>query len=441
MIHPSNDEVAAWSPDGKWLLFSSNRNGTTDLWAVAFAGGKTQGEPRCLKASLGSGFAPVGMTSAGAFYYRTFENGTRPKAQLATIDIANGRFVSEPLDSAQGYLQSSFSPVWSSDGKELAYTIDLPGRPSVIAIRSIDNGKSREVRPQLEYYGLASWIPGGRFLLLNGTDFKGRRGMFRMDAETGVATPLVLDVFGYYPIWAPDGRSFLLDDNGSQHELKRIDAISGKVTQILPVQAGQGDFGLYPSWSPDGTKIYYRRVFRFTDGVPPVSQDSALIERDLASGLERELIRRPFVGVPHPTPDGKNLVTDMTDSASNSRMVVLIPATGGDPLVLLRVPSGIAPAALNNFDRGAWPFINIVTADGRAAVVRKQLRGSGGPSEMWLVPTGEGQPKKIGEIVGSGLAYSPDLSRIAYTSTEAGPPTLELWALENFLPKSTLASK
>jgi Tol biopolymer transport system component len=442
VIHPSNDEVAAWSPDGKWLLFTSDRNGTTDLWAVAFAGGKTEGEPQRLKANLGRRFAALGITSAGSLYYRTFENGTRSKIQLATIDLANGSFISEPLDPAQDYLQSSGSPVWSSDGKELAYRIDLPARPSAIAIRSIENGKSREVRPELQYFSLAAWVPGGRFLLMNGTDFKGREGIFRMDVETGAVSPLAREGSGYNPIWAPDGRSFLVDGTGPRHDVKRIDAVSGKVTEILPVQPGQGNWGLYPAWSPDGTKIYYRRVFRASNGLPGATLDSALIERDLASGAERELIRRPsFVGVPKPTPDGRSLVTVIADPASNSRIVVLIPATGGRPRELLRVPSGITPAALNNPGLGQWPFINLISADSRTVVVRKRLNDRTDASEMWLVPIVEGQPKKIADMAGSGLAYSPDKTRVAYTWTESGPTTMEIWALENFLPKSTLASK
>ena len=34
VAHPSNDVLAGWSPDGTRLLFSSDRSGSTDLWAL-----------------------------------------------------------------------------------------------------------------------------------------------------------------------------------------------------------------------------------------------------------------------------------------------------------------------------------------------------------------------------------------------------------------------
>src|SRR6185437_4922004 len=39
---PSDDRMVGWSPDGRWILFTSDRAGSTDLYAIAFAGGKPQ---------------------------------------------------------------------------------------------------------------------------------------------------------------------------------------------------------------------------------------------------------------------------------------------------------------------------------------------------------------------------------------------------------------
>jgi dipeptidyl aminopeptidase/acylaminoacyl peptidase len=71
VVRPGNDEMLGWSPDGKWLLFTSDRTGSTDLWAVAFANGKTQDPPRWLKEDFGTKSWSVGLTSSGALYYLT----------------------------------------------------------------------------------------------------------------------------------------------------------------------------------------------------------------------------------------------------------------------------------------------------------------------------------------------------------------------------------
>ena len=41
-IHPSSDGYAHWSPDGRWLFFTSNRTGKNQLWRVPAEGGRPE---------------------------------------------------------------------------------------------------------------------------------------------------------------------------------------------------------------------------------------------------------------------------------------------------------------------------------------------------------------------------------------------------------------
>jgi hypothetical protein len=73
--HPSNDRLVGWVPDGKSLVFLSDRSEQSDLWAVRINGGKQQGEPELLKKDLvGSVY---GITPDGSLYYIS----PRPAAQ------------------------------------------------------------------------------------------------------------------------------------------------------------------------------------------------------------------------------------------------------------------------------------------------------------------------------------------------------------------------
>ncbi|MFA5818132.1 MAG: tetratricopeptide repeat protein, partial [Bacteroidales bacterium] len=47
--HPAEDKLLRWTPDGRSLVFLSDRSGTWDIWTVHITGGKQQGEPELLK--------------------------------------------------------------------------------------------------------------------------------------------------------------------------------------------------------------------------------------------------------------------------------------------------------------------------------------------------------------------------------------------------------
>ncbi|RLD88448.1 MAG: hypothetical protein DRJ29_17310, partial [Bacteroidetes bacterium] len=47
--HPANDYVLGWVPDGKDILFASDRTGTFDAYVIQVAGGKPLGEPKLIK--------------------------------------------------------------------------------------------------------------------------------------------------------------------------------------------------------------------------------------------------------------------------------------------------------------------------------------------------------------------------------------------------------
>ena len=114
----------------------------------------------------------------------------------------------------------------------------------------------------------------------------------------------------------------------------------------------------------------------------------------------------------------------------------------------MRLPSGVKPEELNNFNLGQWtvPEPGLPVALDPLLVLKRLgdrtgFLGSGKePSEFWLVPLRGGEPKKIGNTPAgftlSSIAVSQDGRRLAYTVTDAGSrPTTEIWALENFLPK------
>ena len=65
VVNPGNDVAIGWTPDGRRLLFASDRSGSKGLWVLSWENGKPQGEPALIKTDIDLE-APLGLTRAGA---------------------------------------------------------------------------------------------------------------------------------------------------------------------------------------------------------------------------------------------------------------------------------------------------------------------------------------------------------------------------------------
>jgi Tol biopolymer transport system component len=400
VAHPANDRVFGWSPDGKWLLFTSDRTGSPALWGLPFEEDKPAGAPELLKANLPAYTRSIGITRSGALYYGGDSEINHFKIHIAVFDFATGKLLSDPTVVTPDYLDSNVLPDWSPDGRLLAYTsVREPSQRNVLVIRSMDSGEVRELHPKLNAFSTTFWSPDSRWLLTRAGDLKGRWGISQIDAQTGDVTPLLLD------------------------------------------QPGEQSW--YPGWTADGKSILYKRDYRAT-------KDSAIIRREIATGKETELIRGRSLGQadkPRISPDGKYLVTNSIDEAANVRTLLLVPVAGGDARELMRVPSEIPAAELADRKKGAWITLACWTPDSRAVLALKFRGDPTNPRneslEMWRIPIDGGAPRKLeGALQMSDnlpfAALHPDGRRIAFTVTEPAPHRdKEIWALENFLPSKT----
>jgi Tol biopolymer transport system component len=219
------------------------------------------------------------------------------------------------------------------------------------------------------------WSPDSSFLLVSGTDDKGRQGIYRVDAQTGESAPLV--------VAAEPGR--------------------------LPLARGL---------SPDGKRLYIGR----TD-----ANGAVVLARELQSGTEREILRRDVLQGSALSPDGRYLAITAFDMSSRSRTSVksgsllVVPVEGGQPHELLRVS---APETLGEFVK--W------LPDGKSLLFRKGPEEGPGGRATFRIPVEGGTPVKYGaEWTPGPFSIRSDGRQVAFMT---GQPKFEIWALENFLP-------
>ena len=170
--------------------------------------------------------------------------------------------------------------------------------------------------------------------------------------------------------------------------------------------------------SRDGKLLFYRR------------QDStggAVFERTLASGSERELVRRKDLAGLSLSPDGRQFTFIEFDRAAKTAVLHAMPLDGGQPRELFRAAD---PVFLQNFVE--W------TPDGRRVVFATSEKGEW---KHWIAPSGGGTPIRLELQAGPGagaMRIHPDGRQVAF---HTGTRKWEVWTLENFLPPAATAKK
>jgi Tol biopolymer transport system component len=290
----SNHSVLGWTPDGKYVMFSSERSGSSDAWLIAVDGGKAKGEPVFIKKDWG--FLPMGFTRSGEFYYAV--NNNVWGVQIAEYNPTGGNIISRPLTAfKRGNIRT---PDWSPDGSLLAGVINNESNQAVV-IRSMVTDEEREIRigeRKIEWSGIR-WTPDGKAIVVTASEAGKGRELIRIDVKTGQVTSLMpLTARARFEL-SPDGNTiFYVRSPGLvAHDLR-----SGKETVVSEKQ------GLYAGLvSPDGKRLL---IATGTEG----DKSQVLFIMPVAGGEARELVRIdkekevPFWGSAAWSPDGRYIV-------------------------------------------------------------------------------------------------------------------------------------
>lgn len=186
----ANDLFPLWSPTGEEVLFASDRGGRQGLWAAPVRNGEAAGEPRLIRAGMGR-FLPLGVTDAGALVYAVRSGGAR----LATMRLDGSQKVSLFADEEGS---DRFSPAYSPDGSALAYLARVSSENygeehRAVVVRALPDGSEREAPDRMAHVERLAWTYDGSGLVLQGSDRRGRAGLFLFRLDTGRTTPLFID--------------------------------------------------------------------------------------------------------------------------------------------------------------------------------------------------------------------------------------------------------
>jgi len=142
----ANNDILGWSPDGRWILFSSNQLGTKDFYISRFTEQSKPESPKLIKKNSGLTM-PIGITPEGNFYYQ--ESAANIDVYTASIDWKT-KTVQEDPDPISKSVKASIKwrAEWSTDGNYLTFRVDdRHNYTQSLYLYSLQDKKARKITP------------------------------------------------------------------------------------------------------------------------------------------------------------------------------------------------------------------------------------------------------------------------------------------------------
>ncbi len=149
--HPSRDSQPRWSPDGRWIAFSSSRIGGADIWRMRHDGSDLQQVTQRASQEGHPSWSP----DAGSLLFDAFGDGITEDGMpdVFVIDLGTGQ--SRNLTDAPGM---DAIAEWSPDGKWIAFGSNRDGDWDLYRVRP--NGSALEqLTDDPAFDGDPKWVP------------------------------------------------------------------------------------------------------------------------------------------------------------------------------------------------------------------------------------------------------------------------------------------
>jgi Tol biopolymer transport system component len=160
-----------------------------------------------------------------------------------------------------------FDPMWSPDGKQLAYVSDRGGKPE-IWLHEMKTNKDRQLTTLVETVEAPSWSPDSNriaFYKVSSVGDPSVRTLSVVTVFTGDVRDLHTNVRAVAPpAWSPDGETLAMKDIASGPPRStakfRLVSLKGAPDRFVTPDGGLAPSlkrGEGPVWSPDGSKMAY----------------------------------------------------------------------------------------------------------------------------------------------------------------------------------------
>jgi TolB protein len=232
--------IDCWSPDSRRIAFTSNRDGSFEIYTMNADGSNVQ--------------------------------------KLTDGD----KFI------------KNIAPLWSPDGKKIVFTKTgfddpewpTPAKSNEIYMINPDGSNLEKLTDRIDNWAMG-WSPDGKKVL--SYVYEEEEDSIALINVTNRIQEIILGKTGVFYKWSSDGRNIAFVDNNSFNKVYVIDVESKKSKQVIKIKGNVG----YPYiWTPDGKKLI------FTLGSPD-GKNSDIYSLTL-DGKLRNLTNTPDILETHP---------------------------------------------------------------------------------------------------------------------------------------------
>ena len=422
----------AWSPDGKWIAFNSDHDGD-EQWDMLVVSPQT-GEVQNLTNT--PDIAEEGQAWSPDSRYIAFMSKPRNSStfEINIMDVLTKKYRALSKNTPKD--QGNFNPIWSHDGKWIAYTqAQAAGKDSNILITDFAGEKSTLLTPHdgEHTYEATAFSPDGKYLLIT-SNASGYDNAGLLEVATKKIQWITDEKWSVESgTFSPDGKRLTWVVNIDGNAQIAVYDIETKRTTTLPLPPGLNEpAGSMTSFSPDGQRLLYYHngatspndlwTYDFS------SQQSKQLTHSLLAGISTDDMVEPFL-VHYASRDGKWQISAFVYVPHNAPRDHTHPA-------IVYVHGGPQSQTVNSFNRS----IQYLANQGYL-IIAPNYRGSSGygkdfedanrfdmgggdlqdvlAAADWIQKTGYVDPKKI---VVMGGSYGGYMTMMALTKAP------EIWA-------------
>jgi Tol biopolymer transport system component len=237
-----------WTPDGRALIYSSNRAGARHIWKVAASGGTPELVPAGEENPTNPAIARQGRLLA--------YTSTRSDTNIWRMEVqgTKGASVNSPPLKLISSTRSDDSPQYSPDGKKIVFS---SARTGALELWACDADGSNPVRLTSfggPHVGTPRWSADGRQIAFDSTA-EGHRDIYVVGLSGGKPRRLTVEPStDARPSWSRDGRFvYFGSDRSGEWQVWRVSAEGGQAAQVTK-KGGREAFE-----SPDGRFVYYSK--------------------------------------------------------------------------------------------------------------------------------------------------------------------------------------